>query len=76
MKKSKWSVIFPSLQPNIEKLFTDDSFNPATENEKENFIETKESVTYWQEAWRRFKANKVAMISLIIICLLYTSRCV
>ncbi len=70
MKKSKWSVIFPSLQPNIEKLFTDDSFNPATENEKENFIETKESVTYWQEAWRRFKANKVAMISLIIIAII------
>jgi oligopeptide transport system permease protein len=70
MKKSKWSVVLPSLHPNIDRYFEDGCFVPATEHEKESFIETKESVTYWQEAWRRFKANKVAMVSLAIIALI------
>lgn len=28
---------------------------------------TRESVTYWSDAWRRFKANKVAMVSAIVL---------
>jgi hypothetical protein len=51
MKKSKWSVVLPSLHPNIDRYFEDGCFVPAKEHEKESFIETKESVTYWQEAW-------------------------
>lgn len=31
---------------------------------------TRPSVTYWSDAWRRFKANKIAMISSIILILI------
>ena len=51
--------------PDIEIL--DDDFKLASENEKATFIEKAPSVSYWQDAWRRLKANKVAMVSLFFI---------
>lgn len=42
---------------------------PATPEEKAQFTQMRESQTYWQDALRRFFANKVAMASLIIILL-------
>lgn len=61
-----------SLQPDWEKLpdqyhFDADDFELASEEEKENFIEHAPSVSYWKDAWRRLKANHVAMFSLGII---------
>lgn len=47
-----------------------DDFQKATAQEKENFIVTTPSLSYWQDAWRRLKRNKVAMISLWIVALL------
>mgnify|MGYP000898502929 CR=1 FL=1 len=49
-----------------------DDFEPASTSEKENFLEERPSLSYWQDAWRRLKRNRVAMVSLfiiIIICL-------
>ena len=43
---------------------------PATEAEKQQLFIMRESVTYWQDAWRRFKRNKTAMGSLVIILLI------
>lgn len=51
--------------PDIEIL--DNDFELASEDEKATFIETAPSVSYWQDAWRRLKANKVAMVSLFFI---------
>lgn len=51
--------------PEIEIL--DNDFELASEDEKATFIEKAPSVSYWQDAWRRLKANKVAMVSLVFI---------
>ena len=42
-------------------------FEKATEEEKSSVEVQRESVTYWQDAYRRFKKNKVALVSIIII---------
>lgn len=44
-----------------------DDFDPASDEERESFIEIKKSMSYWQDAWRRLKRNRVAMVSLYII---------
>ncbi|NLT47345.1 MAG: ABC transporter permease [Clostridiales bacterium] len=53
-----------------QRDYKEDDFNLAEACEKENFIETKASLSYWQDAWRRLKKNKVAMVSLVIVILL------
>lgn len=66
-----------SLQPDLNKLpdreivFEPNDFKPASDDKKENFIEKAESVSYWADAWRRLKHNKVAMISLGIIVVIF-----
>ena len=47
-----------------------DAFEPATSEEKENFIQDRRSVSYWKDAWRRLRKNTVAMVALVIIILL------
>ena len=64
-----------SLQPNIEDILQwndlpADAFDPATSEEKENFIQDRRSVSYWKDAWRRLRKNTVAMVALVIIILL------
>lgn len=64
-----------SLQPNIEDILQwndlpADAFEPATSEEKENFIQERKSVSYWKDAWRRLRKNIVAMVALVIIILL------
>lgn len=44
-----------------------DDFELASDAEKESFIEMKKSMSYWQDAWRRLKRNRVAMVALYII---------
>ncbi len=48
-----------------------DSFEPASREEKESHIEITKGVSYWQDAWRRLKRNKVAMVSIYIIALIF-----
>ncbi len=43
---------------------------PATEEQKTQRIVMRESTTYWQDARRRFRRNKVAMASLVLIVLI------
>ena len=62
-----------SLQPDIENLLqelTPDDFSPASSQEKEDFIQDRQSVSYWKDAWRRLKKNVVAMIALGVIVFL------
>jgi oligopeptide transport system permease protein len=44
-----------------------DDFLPATEAEKHEMVIMRESVTYWKDAFSRFRKNKLAMASLIVI---------
>lgn len=63
-----------SLQPDIENLLQDltpDDFAAASSQEKEDFIQDRQSVSYWKDAWRRLKKNTVAMVALGVIVFLF-----
>ncbi len=63
-----------SLQPDIESLLADlseDDFSPASKQEKEDFIQDRQSVSYWKDAWRRLRKNIVAMVALGVIIFLF-----
>ena len=63
-----------SLQPDIENLLQDltpDDFASASSQEKEDFIQDRQSVSYWKDAWRRYKKNVVAMVALGVIVFLF-----
>ena len=47
-----------------------DDFLPATEEEKENLVVMRESVSFWKDGMRRLAKNKVAMTSLVVIVLI------
>ena len=51
-----------------ENIIPDELFVPATDNEYE--APMRQPVTYWQDAWKRFAGNKVAIISAIFIVLI------
>ncbi len=59
----------------IEQTFglTPDDFDAASETEKESVVYKHKSVSYWRDAARRFRANKVSMVALcvFIVCLLF-----
>ena len=64
-----------SLQPDVEEILhwndlPADAFEAASESEKENFIQDRKSVSYWADAWRRLRRNKVAMVAMVIVILL------
>ena len=74
-EKNNKKVRFGSLQPNVEPLLdlnnlTAADFAPATSQEKADFIQDRKSVSYWRDAWRRLRKNRVAMVALGIIVLL------
>lgn len=63
-----------SLQPDIENLLQDlspDDFASASRQEKDDFIQDRQSVSYWKDAWRRLKKNVVAMVALSVIVFLF-----
>lgn len=62
----------PEKIPDTFSLSEED-FAPAGESEKAAMVEKHKSVSYWRDAWRRFRANTVSMIALgiFIIILLF-----
>lgn len=48
-----------------------DEWEIATGEEKENFITGAPSISYWRDAWRRLRRNRVAMISLGVIAAIF-----
>ena len=64
-----------TLQPDIEELldwnnYSADDFDSASQTEKKDFIQERQSVSYWKDAWRRLKKNVVAMVALGVILFL------
>ncbi|MEQ8199692.1 MAG: ABC transporter permease [Clostridiaceae bacterium] len=47
--------------------FSKELFEPLSNKEKQITQIQRPSVTYWQDAWRRLKSNKIALISLVVI---------
>ena len=71
----KRKKVLGSLQPDIEDILDwnklpEDAFQPASAEEKESFIQDRKSVSYWKDAWRRLRRNKVAMVAMVIVILL------
>jgi len=53
-----------------EKHISDEQWRPVTEGERNREQIAGQSLTYWQDVWRRLKKNKMAMTGLgIIVCL-------
>ena len=75
MAEKKMKKTLGSLQPEIDDILTwtdipASAFEPATSEERQNFIQDRKSVSYWKDAWRRLRRNKVAMVAMCIIILL------
>ena len=47
-----------------------DDFFPASSEEKESLVIMRESVGFWRDGMRRFRKNKIAMVSLVIVILI------
>lgn len=67
---------FSLFQLNTDRIpslnsYTAADFEPATEAEKESMVELHQSVSYWRDAMRRFKANKVSMGALVLFLLIF-----
>lgn len=50
----------PSIDPFQVKI-TPEMLQPVSKEEREQLIQMRESMTYWKDAMRRFRRNKVAM---------------
>jgi len=64
-----------TLQPDIEELldwnqYSAGDFDSASREEKADFIQERQNVSYWKDAWRRLKRNTVAMVALGVIIFL------
>lgn len=73
-KKMKRCIV--SLQPDVESMLdwndlSAADFEPASQSEKDDFIQERQSVSYWKDAWRRLKKNIVAMVALGVIIFLF-----
>ncbi|MDR3645203.1 MAG: ABC transporter permease, partial [Clostridia bacterium] len=57
--------------PDTDKnVITQDLFVPASDEERLGVQTMREPVTFWQDAWRRFRSNKVAMVSAVFIIII------
>lgn len=75
-KEKKMKRCIVSMQPDIESMLdwnnlTNEDFAPADQAEKDDFIQDRQSVSYWKDAWRRLKRNIVAMVALGVIIFLF-----
>lgn len=67
---------FSLFQLNTDKIPSLDAysaadFEPATDSEKESMVEQHKSVSYWRDALRRFKANRVSMGAFVLFVLIF-----
>ncbi len=53
------------------RILSPDDFASASRQEKDDFIQDRQSVSYWKDAWRRLKKNVVAMVALGVIVFLF-----
>lgn len=44
-------------------------FAPANKQEQNDLIKLTSNTSYWKDAWRRLKQNKIAMVALVVIIL-------
>lgn len=66
---------FQMFHPNTDDIldlnqFSAEDFSSANAAEKENMVQTHKSISYWQDAWRRFRKNHVSMGALVVFILI------
>lgn len=44
-----------------------DDFQPVSKETQDSLVTMRENTSYWKDAWRRLKQNKIAMIALFVI---------
>ena len=71
MAEKKKKQPFGSLRPDVDDILDwnnlpADAFAKASSEEKSSFIQDRESVSYWKDAWRRLRRNKVAMVAMVV----------
>ena len=52
------------------KQLTDEDFKLANEEEKSSVIKRRKTVSYWRDAFRRFRENTVSVVSLFVFFLI------
>ena len=62
--------ILQALAIKSAPAFDASDFLPASQEEIDQIVTMNEATTYWKDAWRRLKKNKVAMVALVGIVLL------
>ena len=70
----KFAKISPfQVDPDKIPQLTEEDFAPAGDSEKASMVQMHKSVSYWRDAWRRFRANTVSMVALavFVLCLLF-----
>lgn len=50
--------------------FKPEDFYLATKDDKESMVEKHKSISYWKDAWRRFRGNRVSMAALFIFIII------
>ena len=72
MSEMNWKNIRINSPKDLEGLtLPDELFEPVSADEKtKNAEDNRKSITYWQDAWRRFKANTVAMVASVVFILI------
>jgi len=53
-----------------DQMLRAELFEPLTEAEKQNEVLSRKSVSYWSDAWRRFRRDPLAMIGLVVIAVI------
>lgn len=65
---------FQLFHTNTDKILdlnlSAEDFETASPEEKESMVQMHKSVSYWKDAWRRFKRNHVSMGALILFILI------
>lgn len=61
------------MSQNMNKLslqqFSSKDFEPADKQEQNDLVKITTNTSYWKDAWRRLKQNKIAMVALVVIIL-------
>ena len=70
-RDNKFNLFHIDSQEIIEtQRLNPEDFKLATKNEKESMVEKHKSISYWKDAWRRFRGNSVSMAALFIFIIL------
>ncbi len=52
---------------NLQMELSPEDFAPVSKQDKEDLVKYTANTSYWKDAWRRLKQNKIALVALFII---------